>query len=71
MEARDYFKELHHEELGESFTYPGPFIKDMQGGRLGLRRQPPLIGQHNDEIYQGELGLTAEEVASLQSEGII
>ncbi len=71
LEAREYFKEVHHEELDESFTYPGPFIKDMQGGRLGLRRQPPLVGQHNEEIYQGELGLTAEEVASLQSEGII
>jgi len=30
-----------------------------------------LIGEHNDEIYQGELGLTLTETESLRSEGVI
>ena len=71
LAAREYFQEVHHEELGASFTYPGPFIKDMHGSRLGLRLQPPLIGQHNKDIYQGELGLTSDEMAALESEGVI
>ena len=71
LAAREYFQEIHHEELGATFTYPGPFIKDMQGSRLGLRLQPPVIGQHNKDIYQGELGLTPSEMASLESEGVI
>ena len=71
LAARGYFQEIHHQELGASFTYPGSFIKNMEGGRLGPRRQPPLIGEHNEEIYQGELGLTLGEIASLKSEGVI
>ena len=31
----------------------------------------PDMGQHNDEIYRGRLGLSAEEVERLKSEGII
>jgi crotonobetainyl-CoA:carnitine CoA-transferase CaiB-like acyl-CoA transferase len=71
LEARGYFEEIHHEELDATFTYPGPFVKNIGGARLGPRRRPPLIGEHNDEIYQGELGLTTAETGSLKTEGVI
>ena len=31
----------------------------------------PDIGQHNDEIYRGRLGLSEEELARLKQEGIV
>jgi len=31
----------------------------------------PDLGQHNDEIYRGRLGLSAEEIERLKGEGII
>jgi len=71
LAARGYFEEIHHDELDATFTYPGPFVKAIGGARLGPRRRPPLIGEHNDEIYQGELGLTLTETESLRSEGVI
>ena len=71
LKARDYFKELPHPELNTSVTYPGLFVKDIGGERVGLRRRPPLIGEHNREIYHGELGLTPEELTSLEEGGVI
>ncbi len=71
LEARGYFRPLAHDELGTTVTYPGAFVKDRTGNRVGLRRRPPLIGEHNQEIYQGELGLTPAELVSLQEDGII
>jgi crotonobetainyl-CoA:carnitine CoA-transferase CaiB-like acyl-CoA transferase len=32
---------------------------------------PPTLGQHNDEIYRGLLGLDAEELEHLKSKGIV
>jgi crotonobetainyl-CoA:carnitine CoA-transferase CaiB-like acyl-CoA transferase len=65
LEARGYFEALSHPELGVSVPYPGLFVKDEGGERLGLRRRPPLIGEHNQAIYAEELGLTSEDLMTL------
>jgi crotonobetainyl-CoA:carnitine CoA-transferase CaiB-like acyl-CoA transferase len=36
----------------------------------GLNRRAPLIGEHNQEVYE-ELGLTGEELEKLVGSGII
>ena len=75
LEARGYFQELEHPELGITATYPGLFIKDRDrdeaSQRLSIRRRPPLIGEHNREIYQGELGMSDVEMAELEAGGVI
>jgi len=71
LEARGYFKEISHPELQASVTYPGMFIKDEGGSRVGIQRRPPLIGEHNADIYQGELGLTSEELKTLKQGKVI
>ena len=70
LAARDYWRTLAHPELGQSFRYPGPFAS-FSATPLAYRRRPPRIGEHNDDIYRGELGLSADEIAALQSRGII
>jgi len=35
------------------------------------RIAPPLLGEHNEEIYRGLLGKSAAELARLKSAGIV
>ena len=70
LAARHYWCEMEHPELGEKFRYPGPFVKFSEMP-LTYRHRPPLIGEHNREVYMGELGMSEGEIAGLQSQGII
>lgn len=70
LAARHYWCEIEHPELGEKFRYPGPFVKFSETP-LTYRRRPPLIGEHNREVYVSELGMTEGEFADLQRRGII
>ena len=72
LEARGYFHEIEHPELGVSVRNPGAFVKSGDGKDIaGIYRRPPLIGEHNVEIYQEELGLSNAELQSLKRNGAI
>ena len=72
LEARGYFKELEHPELGATVQYPGAFVKSGDGEDIaGIYRRPPLIGEHNTVIFRGELGITGSELESLKRSGVI
>lgn len=66
---RGFWKEIEHPELGKSLKYPGGAVMTTQG-YVGIRHRAPLIGEHNDEIYQ-ELGLSAAELATLKANQVI
>ena len=68
--SRNYFQNVAHPELGESFRYPGPFAK-FSATPIEYRRRPPTVGEHNSEIYRDELGLSEREIAELTRAGII
>jgi crotonobetainyl-CoA:carnitine CoA-transferase CaiB-like acyl-CoA transferase len=68
--SRDYFQNVAHPELGESFRYPGRFAK-FSASPIEYRRRPPTVGEHNSEIYRDELGLPEGEIAKLARAGII
>jgi crotonobetainyl-CoA:carnitine CoA-transferase CaiB-like acyl-CoA transferase len=69
LRARQYFVTVTREDTGP-LTYPGaPY-------RLGqtpwaIRRPAPRLGQHNDEIYGGRLGVSREELLLLEQTGMI
>ena len=62
--------EVEHPELGDTITYAGAPLQ-MSHHRWGIRQRAPLIGEHNEEVYQAELGLSREEVAILKRDGTI
>jgi crotonobetainyl-CoA:carnitine CoA-transferase CaiB-like acyl-CoA transferase len=70
LKSREYWQVLEHPELGRSFPYPGPFARFSETP-ISYRRRPPLLGEHNQEIYSGELGLSAERIQDLKRRGII
>ncbi len=68
--ARGFPVEVEHPELGESFVYAGaPYGFTKSAWRI--QRRAPLLGEHNDEVYRGELGLTRDEIAKLSADGVI
>jgi crotonobetainyl-CoA:carnitine CoA-transferase CaiB-like acyl-CoA transferase len=70
LTIRQYWQEVEHPELGTSIVYPGAFTK-LADGSCEIRRRAPLIGEHNEEIYVRELGLSKEELARLKQAGVI
>jgi len=70
LQARKFWVRVEHPELGESIIYPGPFLK-ASGTPLGIGRRAPLIGEHNEEVYRGELGLSEHEMDRMKQNGVI
>lgn len=70
LKDRGFWEEIDHPELGTAITYPGAWVK-MSEARCNIRRRAPLIGEHNQEIYKGELGLSDEELSILKQAGVI
>lgn len=70
LAARDYWRKLEHPDLGEEVVYCGPFIR-MSETPVRQSRRAPHVGEHNEEIYTGELGLSHERLAELREQGII
>ena len=70
LRSRDFWVKVEHPELGASINYPGPFLKASRTPPV-LRRRAPLIGEHNDEVYKGELGLSEKELGTMHQDGVI
>ncbi len=70
LAARNYFVEVEHPELGTSITYPGAPYK-IGETPWQIWNRAPLIGEHNEEIYAGELGIPKEKLSTLQQAKVI
>lgn len=70
LRDRGFWKEVEHPELGRSFTYPGE-AAIYHGSPWRISRRAPLIGEHNIEIFCGELGLSRGELTVLAENGVV
>lgn len=67
--AREAIVRLTHPELGEFAMHNVvPKLSESPGA---VRRVGPELGEHNEEIYHHLLGLSADDIASLHSAGVI
>jgi crotonobetainyl-CoA:carnitine CoA-transferase CaiB-like acyl-CoA transferase len=59
---------VHHPQAGDIRLVNVPEKLSKTPG--SIRRAPPAIGEHNEEILR-ELGLTAQEIERLSEAGIV
>ena len=75
MRARRYFQEVDHPVAGR-WTYPGPPFRltdgspgdDGWGWRAG---RAPLLGEHNEEVFGGLLGLERSDLVRLRAASVV
>ncbi|MGV8059654.1 MAG: CaiB/BaiF CoA transferase family protein [Smithellaceae bacterium] len=64
-----FFEQVNHSVTGE-LKYPGN-PGHFSEGNLEKWQAAPLLGEHNEQIYSSELGLTMNDLAVLRSNGVI
>jgi crotonobetainyl-CoA:carnitine CoA-transferase CaiB-like acyl-CoA transferase len=70
LEHRGFFQTLRHPVTGET-RYPGWPMRFSGLPRALHRRPPPTLGQHNDDVLGGELGLDEAERDRLRDRQVI
>ena len=69
MHERGFLEEIEHDEIGRMVVPTSPLR--FHGADKIATTPSPKLGQHNDEIYGGWLGLSADEIAELEQDGVI
>jgi crotonobetainyl-CoA:carnitine CoA-transferase CaiB-like acyl-CoA transferase len=68
--ARDFWQQLPISGTTETIGHPAfPYISSE--GSIRVRNRAPLIGEHNKEIYEKELGLSEQTISTLKERGVL
>jgi crotonobetainyl-CoA:carnitine CoA-transferase CaiB-like acyl-CoA transferase len=70
LHDRGFWKQVEHPELGRSFVYPGEAAL-YNGSPWRISRRAPLIGEHNTDIFCGELGLSPQDLSMLAESRVL
>lgn len=69
LKYRHWLTGVEHPELNDTLRYPGPPYR-LSETPWAIRRRPPLPGEHNEEVFCGDLGLTREQLQALRATGV-
>ena len=69
LQHRKWLTPIEHPELQDTLSYPGPPYR-LSETPWAIRRRPPLLGEHNSEIYS-DLGVRGDELERLHAAGVI
>ena len=70
LKAREFFAEVEAPALQRKVTLPGAFAK-FSRTPLGPAGAAPRVGEHNQAVYGGLLGITPARLAELHEAGAI
>jgi len=68
LEENEMVVRVDHPERGEYTTVGCPIKLSGSATQVG---RSPLLGEHNEDVYVRELGLTSDQFADLKSNGVI
>jgi crotonobetainyl-CoA:carnitine CoA-transferase CaiB-like acyl-CoA transferase len=69
VKARETFIDMEHPVIGKYLHFaPVPRLSETPGR---ITRTAPLIGEHNQEVYCGDLGMSNHDLVALRSSGVI
>jgi crotonobetainyl-CoA:carnitine CoA-transferase CaiB-like acyl-CoA transferase len=69
VKARDFVGEIEHPVIGKHRYLKSPY--NLSETPCKIVRDAPLLGQHNEDVYCGELGYSKEQLDGFKSQGII
>jgi crotonobetainyl-CoA:carnitine CoA-transferase CaiB-like acyl-CoA transferase len=67
--ARDMIETVEHPGIGSLRMLGIPFT--FSGTPCGVRRPPPTLGEHTDEILAQELGMDTDAIAALRRDHVV
>ncbi|MFC1967517.1 CaiB/BaiF CoA transferase family protein [Chloroflexota bacterium] len=68
LSSREFWVELDYR--GNKLRAPGPFIK-CSGTPLNLNLKVPCVGEHNQEVYAEQMGISSDQLETLKRSGVI
>jgi crotonobetainyl-CoA:carnitine CoA-transferase CaiB-like acyl-CoA transferase len=69
LKHRGFLVEMEHREIGKIRCPTTPY--QLSKTPWQYRRPAPLLGEHNEEIYHGRLGIAKQELVTLRSLGVV
>jgi benzylsuccinate CoA-transferase BbsE subunit len=70
LKARHFWDVLNRGGAAGEIVYPAPCVR-ASGAVSGLSRPAPSIGEHNIEVYEGELGISRRQLLMLKQAGVV
>jgi crotonobetainyl-CoA:carnitine CoA-transferase CaiB-like acyl-CoA transferase len=70
LKDREFWHAMDPSTFGHTIRFPGIFARFSEASPQKFR-PAPRVGQHNEEIYGAELGMTTTEIDELRKENIL
>ncbi len=70
LKARNWLTPVEHAELKATLNYPGTPYR-LSETPWAIHARPPLVGEHNQQVFGEELGLSESEWHELEAQGAV
>ncbi|HEY5641018.1 MAG TPA: CoA transferase [Dehalococcoidia bacterium] len=70
LKARNWLTPVEHKELQTTLDYPGTPYR-LSETPWAIHSRPPLVGEHNQQVFGEELGLSESEWHELEGQGAV